>query len=66
MTLSNTSLRTTFPLAPNVHDPYFLNYSPLNFFDIYSKNLKNRQNTMSKMSKVWIATKIVDYDTPDT
>ena len=30
--MSNTSLQTTFPLTPDVHDPYFLHYSPLNFF----------------------------------
>ena len=44
-----------FSLTSNDHDPYFLHYSPLDFFEIYSKNFKNRQNTLSKMLKVSIA-----------
>ena len=49
--MSNRSLRKYFLLTPNVHYPYFLHFSPLNFFDIYSKNLKIAKTRCRKCRK---------------
>ena len=45
--MSNSSLQTTFPMTPNVHDPYFLHYSPLNLISSEKSPKHNVENVES-------------------